>query len=228
MKRLALFDIDKTLIKSAPGHAESFCYGLKEGYGIDVTPDFVYANSEPADQQTLRRVLKLHRFRGRNVDIDLPVCLQAIGDYFYRIKNSLQIDALEGAVELVKELNRRKYLLGLFTGNLESIARGKLERAGLENYFKFGGFGSDALTKNGIARIVMQRAQDKFNFSLDQDKAFLFGDSPYEIKAGREVGITSIGVATGKYSCEHLQSAGADYVFPDLKDTQGIISVLEN
>src|SRR3989344_2460501 len=220
--KLVLFDIDKTLIRSPPGHPESFCFGLKEVYDIDTSIDFIYNNSMPADQQTIRHILEVRGVPEDEIEKGFSRCMRKIGEYFSSIKSSLRIDVLVGAAEIVEELDRRRYLLGLFTGNLEPIARGKLERAGLEHYFKFGGFGSDATDKKKIAQVVMQKARDNFNFN---GKSFLIGDAPYEIEAGNEQGIITIGVATGKYSQTALTSAGANYTLPDLRDMQEIISV---
>jgi phosphoglycolate phosphatase-like HAD superfamily hydrolase len=46
----------------------------------------------------------------------------------------------------------------------------------------------------------------------------VIGDTPYDIKAARGVGVHSIGVASGGSTIEALKEAGADVVLPDLRD----------
>lgn len=57
-------------------------------------------------------------------------------------------------------------------------------------------------------------------------RTILFGDTPYDIKAGRHIGALTIGMASGSYTREDLIEAGADYVFPDFRDLL-LMDVLE-
>ena len=56
-----------------------------------------------------------------------------------------KIRVLNGVMDFVKKATGNPGILsGLGTGNLERGARLKLEPTGLNPYFKFGGYGSDA------------------------------------------------------------------------------------
>ncbi|MCK5095470.1 MAG: HAD hydrolase-like protein, partial [Spirochaetes bacterium] len=86
-------------------------------------------------------------------------------------------------------------------------------------------FGSDDSDRTNLVRIAVNRAEADYNFK-NNSNVFLFGDTPKDIKAGKEAGVTAIGVATGMFLKEALAKAGADFIFENLEDKQSIIAVL--
>ena len=132
---------------------------------------------------------------------------------------------MPGVRELLKELAERNVLIGLVTGNLEPIARGKMELLGLSQYFKVGGFGSDDIKRVNLVRLAIKRAEESFNFQPDNN-VFLFGDAPQDIKAAKEAGVKAIRVTTGVYSKEDLLRCDPDYILEDLTDTKRILNII--
>ena len=55
--------------------------------------------------------------------------------------NPGNIAILKGVFNLLTKLDQKGFLLGLVTGNLEKIARAKSKKIGINQFFKFGGFG---------------------------------------------------------------------------------------
>ena len=72
---------------------------------------------------------------------------------------------------------------------------------------------------------AIKKAENDFDFD---GKAFVVGDTPRDIKAGREGNGETIAVATGTYSMEELQDCGADFVFDDLRDKNEILKIVED
>jgi phosphoglycolate phosphatase-like HAD superfamily hydrolase len=68
--------------------------------------------------------------------------------------------------------------------------------------------------------------KDRFNCG-DKQRVFHFGDAPQDMRAGRAAGVVPVGVATGVFTAEQLTSAGAEIVFPDLKEKDGILRFLQ-
>ena len=50
------------------------------------------------------------------------------------------------------------------------------------------------------------------------DDVFVVGDTPLDIAAAKAAGAVSVGVATGKYSRDELDAAGASHVLGSLED----------
>ena len=224
MKGLILFDIDKTLIKGSTEYTVAFSKGFRDIYNIDSTIGIIKYQGM-TDQQIIVEVLKKKGLKESEIAPKLKECVQVILDYFNELKDSIQIEILGGVPELLKKLEEQNFLIGLVTGNLEPIGRRKLEEAGLNHYFKVGGFGSDDIDRTELVKLAIKRAEENLNFEFD-DNVFLFGDTPRNIKAGNDARIVTVGVATGNYSKEELENANADYVVDNLQDTQKILDLV--
>lgn len=222
--KLILFDIDKTLISGSRSHRKAFSDAFKIVYEIDTTIDIINHHGM-TDQQIIIEVLKKNGLSEEKIKPKLDYCIKTMINSFSKIIKDDEIVVLDGVCELLKELNQRNVLMGLVTGNLEPIARGKLEKASLNHYFKIGGFGSDDINRSNLVRLAIKRAKENFNFKSNNN-IFLFGDAPQDMKAGKEAGIKTIGVTTGIYSREQLENAGADFIFENLKDTNQILKII--
>ena len=226
IERLVLFDVDKTLVSGSSGHAEAFIFGFREVYGVETTAEEVVSESRATDMQTICEMLKKRGLSEDRIRNNLGRCIDEMEKYFGQIKSGMEIEVMPGVCELLQRLDNGRNLLGLVTGNLEPIGRGKLEVVGLNDYFKIGGFGSDGDDKEYLTRLAVQRAGENFGFRFDNN-CFLFGDAQNDIVCTKRAGVRAVGVATGVYSCEELRKAGADYVFEDLRDIERVVGILE-
>jgi phosphoglycolate phosphatase-like HAD superfamily hydrolase len=109
-------------------------------------------------------------------------------------------------------------LLGLTTGGLEAAAHIKLARAGLNEYFAFGGYGSDSADRAELTRRGIERASEILKHPLGRTEVDVVGDTPLDIKAAHDAGVVGVGVASGAYSVDQLREAGADYVLSSLDE----------
>jgi phosphoglycolate phosphatase-like HAD superfamily hydrolase len=224
MEKLVLFDLDKTLLFGIAAHRKAFHGAFREIYGVDTTIDII-DHQGMTDQQIIIEVLKKLGFSDAEIKPKLKECMLFMAEEFERAVKQEDIVPLPGARELLGELSKRNVLLGMVTGNLERIAWCKLQKAGLKHYFKFGAFGSDAIHRSDLVKLALERARRNFGFRFN-DNAFLFGDTPRDMDAGREAGVKTVGVATGDFSTEQLKEAGADFVLENLKDTKRILEVI--
>ena len=95
---------------------------------------------------------------------------------------------LDGVEETLRALSEQGYLLGLTTGGVEAAAHIKLARAGLNHYFRFGGFGSDSTDRAELTRCAITRAGRALGQRLDAQRILVVGDTPKDIDAARGVG----------------------------------------
>lgn len=223
-KVLFLFDVDYTLVDGADGHKYAFGVALEKvfGFKFDIN-SFDYLGK--TDKQIIKEVLKIKGFDDRLIESKLQEVVDNIVDTFKRVVDVFPVKVLPGVRELLDELKKRGVLLALVTGNVEPIARGKLSKVELNDYFQFGGFGSDGIRRADLIRTAINRAEKYHGFLFDNN-AYIFGDTPRDVEAGKEVRVKTVGVATGSYSTEALKKAGADFVFPNLENTQEVIKTL--
>jgi phosphoglycolate phosphatase len=119
-----------------------------------------------------------------------------------------------GVEELLAALAARpdEFRLALLTGNLEPIARLKLDRAGIGHYFEpgQGGFGSDHHNRAQLPGIARARAGD-----WPRERTVVIGDTPRDIACARADGVRVAAVATGLFAVAEL--ADADAVVDDAR-----------
>ena len=221
MTKLALFDIDKTLIKSSNGHRAAFSVAFKEVYGINASIDIIQP-SGMTDQQIIFEVLKIKGLDEEKIKSKLDLCMEKMVEAFNKTIDSDEVIILPGVKELLEKFKDNNILMGLVTGNLEPIARGKMKKLNLNHYFKVGGFGNEHFDRTELVKIAIKKAQSNFDF-IFSDNVYLFGDAPQDMKAGSEAGIIPIGVTTGIYSKQQLENAAASLVLNDLTNTEEIL-----
>lgn len=224
MEKLALFDVDRTLVRGSLVHRIAFTEAFRHVYGIDADIDLINHHGM-TDQQIIIEVLKKKGFGEQAVLPRLGECMAAMLESFGRVAEKEEVVILAGVPELLEALDKRGVLLGLVTGGLEPIARNKLEKAGVNRYFRFGGFGADGMNRADLVRIALQRAEEGFGFRPGGN-AFLFGDAPQDMAAGKKAGLLAVGVTTGIYSRESLEKAGADFVLENLGDKSRVFGIM--
>ena len=226
MSCLATFDIDNTLIRGSTGHVQALLTAIKAIYDLE-TSIHVINHHGMTDQEIIIKILAKNDVDRERAKAGLIECMDFMQHEYARIVKSENIFMLEGVVDLLNKLEQNGFLLGLVTGNLEKIARAKLERIGISHFFKVGGFGSDHINRGDLIKIAINRAEEQFGFASDSP-VFHFGDAPQDMQAAREAGVIPIGVTTGIFSADELETAGAYRVFPNLKDTDDIIQLILN
>lgn len=222
---LALFDIDGTLVRGARCHYQAFVEAVKKYYGFEEDISGInYAGK--TDPQILREALKLGGFKEEEIEKNFHNCLEYMVQYYMENVHKENVRALSGTAELLKELKRERTLLGLVTGNLRPIAYAKLDRAGLDDFFPFGGFGSDYEDRYLLVKRALELAKSQYGYG--GDKAVVIGDTPRDVHAAQVYNLKTIAVATGRYSVEDLKGTGADYVLEDLKDKYEFLEILKS
>jgi len=152
------------------------------------------------------------------------VAARAVDAYAQLCPADLSPRLAPGVVELLDALAGRpsEFTLSLVTGNLEPVARLKLDRAGIGGYFPGGqgGFGSDHHARAELPPIARARRSDP---PWPRERTVVIGDTPRDIACARADRVRVAAVATGPFAVTEL--ADADAV---ADDARSLLPVLED
>jgi phosphoglycolate phosphatase len=210
-----LFDIDGTLISTGGASDRAWKRAFKELQGVDVDVPAVTGKGVPDPE--VGRVVFREAIGREPTDEEAAALMQRRLDYLpEEVENSPGFVVRDGVVELLDRLIDGGILLGLTTGNVEEAAHIKLQRANLNRYFSFGGYGSDSPDRTELTKKALERGEVVSGRTLERERCFSCGDTPRDVEAGHGAGIRVVGVASGEYTTEELVEAGADAVVHSL------------
>ena len=228
--RLALFDIDGTLLNSGGLGRASMQRALGMVFGSPGNPAYRYDGK--TDKQIVRDVMRLEGHSDEHIDSRMEKLIEL---YLEGLRTGAKsgkfnVRPLEGVPELLDALDAREdVVLGLLTGNVERGARTKLTAAGINpDRFRVNAFGSDHEHRPELPAIAQRRASETLGLDIAADRLIVIGDTPADIECGRALGAKAIGVASGHYTVEQLEAHNPYAVFPSLKNTQQVLETILN
>ena len=223
--KLILFDIDSTLLRDGGAAGRAFNQAFVEQFGV--TPGHVDKFGK-TDGEIAANAAEVTLNRDLTVD-EFQRLKERYGElYPLLLAQSTGFILLSGVMELCSSLNDNPlFALGIQTGNFRRQAAIKLERAGLDGFFRFGGYGSDSRERVELVRMAIERGRKTVGKAVNSNDVIVIGDSIHDVKAGKANGAFSVGVATGANNTEELFAAGADTVVEDLTAESGIYGILE-
>ncbi len=224
--KLLLFDIDGTLIDSGGAGVRSLNISFEEMFGKqDAFREIGLAGK--TDPQILREGMTLHE-----IPYSVETAAQFFGLYLGHLRSQIphtQGHIKPGIPEALETLRmEERHIIGLLTGNIEGGAGIKLTRFGLNSYFEVGAYGSDEEDRNKLLPVAVDKLYRTRSLMVEYRDCIVIGDTPRDIDCAKAYGAFSIGVATGPYTVDALEKAGADRVFDNLGNTCAFLSVLNN
>jgi len=215
--RAVLFDIDGTLITTGGAGAVAWRLAFEELYRISADIG-AYSDGGMTDPEVGRATFT-HTVGRAPTPAELDAVMATRLRYLPgAVAESKGYRVLRGVAELLPRLRARGYLLGLTTGGTEPAARIKLGRAGLNQYFDFGGFGSDSPDRTQLTMRAIERAAALDGNGLRARECLVVGDTPLDIAAAHDAGALAVAVASGHYGVDTLRAAGADHVLASLEE----------
>jgi phosphoglycolate phosphatase len=222
--RLLLFDIDGTLLlRASREHALALYAAIVDVHGIEI-PDGAVEKAGRTDLAIARSVLLLAGVDAAQIDARQAEVREATCErYALTAPESLRQCVAPGVPELLEALASRPDIrLSLLTGNLEPVARLKLRRAGIADYFAVGqgAYGSDSEDRTDLPIVARIRAGSPEQ-PFPRAHTVIIGDTPHDIACARADGVGVIAVASGPFDADQL--AGADTV---ADDAHGLLELL--
>ena len=189
------------------------------------TLDGVVEAAGRTDLAIARDLLRAAGVSASQIDGSVRAVADATVSAFERLApRDLSARLAPGVFTLLPKLAARRadFVLSLVTGNLEPVARLKLDRAGVGGYFVDGqgAFGSDSEDRNELVPIARSRAALP---AWPRERTVVIGDTPRDIACARADGVRVVAVGTGPFGVEAL--ADADAV---VDNARALLPVLED
>lgn len=233
--RILLWDIDGTLMRSTK-HGEFtkyFAPAMQRVYGSCGNLDSLKV-SGMTDTQIMYESLRHEGFTPEQIFAEKENLLKIFKEEMSRFfaANSGCHIVLEGVPEILAETDKSaRFINSLLTGNLSVAAEIKLKSVGIWHYFEhsINAFGEISHDRKDLAFEAGRLFNEFYNFDFNPAQFIVIGDTPNDIAAARAFGAKCVAVATGKnHPPEKLFECLPDVLLEDLRDTEKVLSVLEN
>lgn len=209
--RAALIDMDGTLYDSMPSHARAWRTMMAE-VGIDVPVEDFFRYEGRTGKSTINLLFKKH-FGRPATDDEVRELYKRKTELFSAME---PVKPMEGAAEMLHFLESVEIKRVLVTGSGQSSLLARLN----EDYP--GAFPLDMrVTAHDVTKgkpspepyfKAMEIADCKPN------ECIVVENAPIGVESGHASGAFTVGVNTGPIDIRELEEAGADIVFPSMKD----------
>jgi phosphoglycolate phosphatase len=225
--RLALFDIDGTLLREGIAPKLAFARALRETY--DTTgPISGFRFAGMTDPQCVAEIMRMAGIKDEVIFDRRDECLDRyVAHLTTEMRNHGGATLFPGVRELLANLSARDdVLVGLLTGNVQRGAMLKLDRFKLGSYFRFGAFGDEHEDRSELARIALAKAERLAGRPVAGEEATVIGDTPRDVACARAIGARAVIVATGLVSREELLAAEPDVILDSFEDLEGTLHAI--
>lgn len=210
-----LFDIDGTLLRSRDRiHMDSVAASVQRVMGLEITLAGVVVHGS-TDTAILREACRQAGIPAEELETQTAAILEAMCSIVSEQRHALDLVLMPGVEDVLRHLAQRGAALGVATGNLETIGWIKVEKAGLRQWFRFGGF-SDKFPVR--AEMVAHAAAKARELAGSEARICVVGDTPRDIEAARANSLPVIAVATGRYAFDELIHLEPDVCTTSLAD----------
>lgn len=227
--KIPLFDIDWTLIGKdniRNIHDEAFTIAFDKVYGLKL--DQKVFQEGWIDNQIIIETVKKHGKSDEEAKAKLPEAIKLMAEYFTTHKSEVIFTPLPGIKKLLEILKEKQTIIGLLTGNVEEIGWGKVEEAGIKDFFEFGAFGNQAYKRVDLIYIAREKAERILGRSVDKNELVIIGDTPRDVACAKEGGIKSIGISSGPDPIEELVESKPDLLVKSAEEKDKIIEFLSH
>jgi phosphoglycolate phosphatase len=214
-----LFDIDGTLMRSRDRvHYNSVAASVQRITGFEITLAGVLIHGS-TDTAILREACRQAGIPDKILEQHYDAILEAMRNCVAERRQELDPELTPGVESVLRHLAQKGALLGVASGNLEAIGWIKIEKAGLREWFRFGGFSDHFPVRSELIAHAARKARELAE-PKNQNGAHIcvVGDTPRDIEAARANFLSVIAVATGKYTFDELLAYQPEACISSLAD----------
>jgi phosphoglycolate phosphatase-like HAD superfamily hydrolase len=220
MRRLILWDIDGTLIRSGGVGRRVIEEAAALVGALSEVPKIVMSGK--TDPQILREIFRAAELADDHIDTLIPdaviVAEQALAEAEHELRDQgSELPGVRALLERVRDTAGVRQTL--LTGNLTANAAVKVAAFGLTELFdaEVGAYGSDHADRLELVPIALERVARFRGETYEPDEVWVVGDTANDLACARAGGVRCLIVGDGKGAdLEAADAAVADFTDPDL------------
>lgn len=226
--KLLLFDLDGTLMLSGGAGSRAIDTIFLRNFGVANAFDGIHPHGM-TDPMIFRELFARH---GLAIADEAETITRLAEEYRRELAIEMPISEkahlMPGVIPLLERLAAAPgVVMGLLTGNFEPTARIKLTRFDLNRFFPFGAFSTDSANRSDLPPVAVRRAEEFLGRPIGLGPhVSVIGDTPMDVRCALDNGVTSVAVATTKFTVEDLRRAGAHIVLDSFADTDFALNAL--
>jgi phosphoglycolate phosphatase len=213
--KLALFDIDGTLIRTGGAGVRAFAKAFETEFRLnEATRDVSFCGR--TDTGLARQC-----FIQNQVEPSPENMKRFFESYVFWLSyylERLEGGPCEGILSFLEQLRMlpHKPRIGLLTGNIRLGAEIKLRHYNLWDWFEVGAFADDHQDRNEIAKLAHKLGSEHLKTALKGEEILVIGDTPFDIACGKAIGAKVLAVGTGNFHPSELLKHEPDWAVPNL------------
>ncbi len=217
-EKIALFDVENTLVRESKDVSQYYYEAIRNAYGLAIDDIDISGYEGLTIQETVRGILAKNGLTNEEIDNKIEVFVNELPYAHYNVAGHDKVVVVDGAAELLKQLHKRSYLMGVASGQLERILRNMFERGSLnyDSYFKFGTYGDADERILKILETSVDVARKEYG--ADAHSVTFVSNSKRGLMAAHELGINAVGVITDRHSMEELRRFNLVHIAKSLKE----------
>jgi phosphoglycolate phosphatase-like HAD superfamily hydrolase len=197
--RALLLDLDGTIADTLPHIFDSYRHAVAPWTERPPTDAEVEATFGPAERECIAVMVPR---------ADLDAAEERFFSYYEGDGHSRSVRAVEGIAGAIDRARALGWRIGIFTGKGRRTARFTLEALGLWDRVECLVSGDDVERPKPDPEGVFRAAEE---LQVPVDRILLAGDSPADVRAGRDAGARTAAVLWAAFRPERLREAGADW-----------------
>lgn len=218
MKPILLFDIDGTLLHVKKLFIQELIHTVMKDLGLNRKKLSAMSFAGRTDRDIFNEIAGSLTNETEKKEALFEKIKQAYLNVLLRDLTPDQIDIIEGALETVHLAVENDLDVGLCTGNFREAAHKKIEAAGLDNLFFFGGFGCEHADRKHLPEAAHLEYVKFSGMEPERASYVIIGDTPNDIRSAKYFGATSVAVTTGSFSREDLKAHNPDQLVENLRE----------
>jgi HAD superfamily hydrolase (TIGR01509 family) len=213
--RALLLDLDGTIADTLPHIFEAYRHAVAPWVERPPTDAEVEATFGPAERECIARMVP-----GASLD-EAERRFHA----FYEAELGNNVKVVEGIAEVIDHARSLGWRVGVFTGKGRRSARFTLQELGLLDRIEHLVTSDDVTRPKPDPEGVFQASEA---LGVPVGNILLAGDSPADVRAGRDAGARTAAVLWAAYQPERLRAAGADFVCERVEDLVSAVQALNS